>query len=832
MKNFNFLSIIFLITVTIFSCKNNDSSYEVIQIDKNWTFTQVDHDDFKEATVPGCVHADLYANKIIPDPFKGKNEINMKWVGENAWHYTTTFNVQKDFFSLNHTELIFEGLDTYALVFLNDEKIIEADNMYRTWEVDCKSNLCTGENKLDVYFYSPVYHDSLAAMNHPIKLPDSRAYTRKAPYQYGWDWGPEFVTMGIWKPVYLRAWNNFIIGDVYVQQKSITNNLADLSMVVTIQSDIEETCHISILDKGTDLILKASEIELLKGNNNYQIDFQIKDPVLWWTNGLGEPHLYNLELEFEINGKSYTKYENMGVRTLELVQDVDSIGESFYFRLNGEPIFMKGANYIPQNSFPTEVSKSDYEKVIKSAVDANMNMLRVWGGGIYEDDYFYDLCDQNGILIWQDFMFACNMYPGDSGFLLNVKQEVIDQVKRIRNHSCLALWCGNNEVNEGWFNWGWQNALNYSKEDSISVWKDYQMLFENLIPSLVNEYNPSVSYWPSSPKTGWGHDEAKYSGDMHYWGVWWGEEPFEIYEDKVGRFMTEYGFQGFPHWKTVQSFTKTENLKIDHENFLNHQKHPRGMELIQTYMERDYPVPDNLFDYAYVSQLVQAEGVSVALEAHRRAKPYCMGTLYWQLNDCWPVISWSSVDFEYRWKALHYFVREIYDEVMISIHEENTNIQVDVVSDLLKDEHGVMNIVLMDFYGDTLYHKVLEKMISANISEMWLQLSEEIIQSDFDEKKVLFHAKLEMDDNRVFEKIYYFVSPKELTLPECKVLINIDEEGNLELTSDVLAKNVYLFHEDIEFFEKNYFDLLPKQVIAIQVVKNVSAEEINILTLN
>ena len=407
----------------------------------------------------------------------------------------------------------------------------------------------------------------------------------------------------------------------------------------------------------------SEKITLQKGLNSYKTKLSVPDPKLWWPNGMGDQPLYQLDFQIESSNSVDSQNVIFGIRQIELVQQKDSIGESFYFKINGKPFFAKGANYIPQDNFPSRVPDEKYIQTIQTALDANMNMLRVWGGGIYEKDIFYDLCDQKGILVWQDFMFACTMYPGDSAFIENVRQEAIYQVKRLRNHPSIALWCGNNEVDEGWHNWGWQKALNYSASDSTEVWNNYLKIFEKILPEAVSLYSPYTPYIPSSPQNGWGRKESLTHGDAHYWGVWWGAEPFEIYEEKVGRFMSEYGFQGFPDLKTLDSCLLPEDRNLLSPALLNHQKHPRGMELIRTYMELEYKVPDEFEDYAYVSQLVQAYGIKKAIEAHRRAMPRCMGTLYWQLNDCWPVISWSSVDYYNRWKALHYFVRQAYQDV-------------------------------------------------------------------------------------------------------------------------------------------------------------------------
>lgn len=829
-NNDTILYIISLIVLIGTACSRQDN--QIRFLNTGWRLYQQGQDSSQRAMVPGNIFSDLLAEKQIPDPFYGNNEERLQWIGEADWVYETVFTLTDAELNHRHIDLVFEGLDTYASVMLNNQPVLEANNMFRKWEIEMGSILKLGENTLKVTFQSPLKMDSLKAGRNPQKLPDNRAFTRKAPYQYGWDWGPELVTMGIWRPVYLQFWDDILVKDIYIRQDSVFGDAAYMSANIEIEGDQEEDLFVSVRDiDSREYFLKEKKVILSGDANMVSLPFKIDDPAFWWTHGLGDAHLYKMECKVVCGQVQFTDTIQLGIKNLHLVQKDDAYGSGFHFELNGIPVFMKGANYIPQHSFPDQVTKDDYERIIQDVVDANMNMIRIWGGGIYEEDIFYDLCDQNGILVWQDFMFACNMYPGDEAFLANLTQEATEQVKRLRNHVCIALWCGNNEVSEGWFNWGWQQSLNYTPDDSLKVWGDYQQIFENILPQLVEQYHPNVSYWPSSPKTGWGHEEAIYSGDMHYWGVWWGGEPFEIYEEKVGRFMTEYGFQGFPDGRTVQSFCESEKLNMDDPEFLNHQKHPRGMELIQTYMERDFPVPSDLFDYNYVSQLLQAEGVNKALEAHRRGKYYCMGTLYWQLNDCWPVISWSSVDFYGRWKALHYFAQKTFDDITISIAEEDEIIKVYLISDRLQDTDGNLKIQLMDFTGRVLYETLKDERVPINSSLVFAELKKEMLMGSHAAEDILLYVKFTSEDGEIFDRIKYFVPVKDLALPEAKINVEI-ENSFIKLSSDYLVKNVYLFHPEVENFEKNYFDLLPGKEIYVELDSPIDQENLGILFLN
>lgn len=552
--------------------------------------------------------------------------------------------------------------------------------------------------------------------------------------------------------------------------------------------------------------------KLPKGATLIELPYTIENPKLWWCNGLGEAHLYDFDISIHKKRKEIdSNHLKIGLRTIELVQGEDEKGKSFYFKLNGIPVFMKGANYIPSDSFVTRVDAEKYKKVVENAKNAHMNMLRVWGGGIYENDAFYDECDKNGILVWQDFMFACAMYPGDTDFVQNVKQEVIDNVNRLQNHPSIALWCGNNEVDEGWHNWGWQKQYQYTKSDSTKVWNDYKTVFHEVIPKTLDSLVSKEKnvYWSSSPSIGWGRKESLLKGDSHYWGVWWGMEPFEMYTKKVGRFMSEYGFQGMPSMETLQKVIRKEDLNFNSDAVKNHQKHPTGYETIKTYMERDFQVPDNFENYAYISQLLQAEGMKTAIEAHRRAKPYCMGTLYWQLNDCWPVTSWSSVDYYGNWKALHYQVKRSYKDVILSPIKEENAIKVYAVNDNLQDFEGDLNVQLLDFDGEIVWSATEKVTIASNTSAILKAIKEnEFSLYDLSKSvlKVIFTS-----DRNALESLYFFEKSKHLKLTQPNIQIKRLTANSIEITTDVLAKNVMLFSDEPTHFSDNYFDLLPSE---------------------
>jgi beta-mannosidase len=485
---------------------------------------------------------------------------------------------------------------------------------------------------------------------------------------------------------------------------------------------------------------------------------------------------------------------------------------------------MKGANYIPPESFMPKMTSKKYENIIETAVKSNMNMIRVWGGGVYENDDFYTLCDQKGILVWQDFMFACALFPGDEAFVSNVKQEVCDQVIRLQNHPCIALWCGNNEVDEGWKNWGWQKQYNYSKSDSTTIWNNYQRLFEKEIPAVLDSLisKENNRYWPSSPSIGWGKKESLIQGDSHYWGVWWGMEPLETYSKKVGRFMSEYGFQGMPDYSTFQSFAKASEINLNSETVKAHQKHPTGFETIQTYMERDYKVPKAFEDYIYVSQLLQARGFKIAIEAHRSAMPYCMGSLYWQLNDCWPVTSWSSTDYYGRWKASQYQIKRSFESKLIVIKKDFKTIKIELVNDGLLDEKGTLNWRIIKFDGTELNKNSKSIVLNSNSVTNLTELSNAEIPDRKLWNDCMLYAEFINSKGEKTVANYFFVSPKDLILQKPYITYKFIDNNHVELSTNTLAKDVHIQSEGLEF-EDNYIDLLPneKRVIAFKGKKGM-----------
>ena len=441
--------------VILFSFSTRAQELNTIELNTGWKFRRAGTKEWYPATVPGVVHLDLMRNNLIPDPYLRENESKVQWVGEVGWEYLKTFQYDESHFAWRHIDLVFNGLDTYAHVYLNDSLILVADNMFREWYADIKLLLHAGNNSLRIQFPAVLPENKSRYEKLANKLPgDEKVVCRKAAYHFGWDWGPTLVTSGIWRPVYIREWNALNLLGVQFIQKKLTDSAADLAAQFTMFSELDDSAEIRLFMDTVEILRQP--VSLIRGPNVIRSDFSIRNPQRWWPNGMGNPTLYHLGYEVYFNGTLAGKgHQKIGLRTIAMIQDKDSAGKSFYFKVNDIPVFIKGANYIPQDNFLPRVKDSAYRALIHDVKQANMNMLRVWGGGIYEKDLFYDLCDENGIMVWQDFMFACAMYPGNKEFLDNVRDEAIQNIVRLRRHPCIALWCGNNEIDEGWKNNLW-----------------------------------------------------------------------------------------------------------------------------------------------------------------------------------------------------------------------------------------------------------------------------------------------------------------------------------------------------------------------------------------
>ena len=822
----SFLSIVLLFSILL-SCKQSIKDLEYNSLVNHWEFSQKGDSIWKPATVPGTVQTDLLNLGEIAHPFIGTNEDSIQWISKKNWIYKTRVSITEKTLLKSKHFIRFEGLDTYADIFLNDSLITKTNNAFRSWEVDV-SDVLKLENELKIILNSTDLFEKKETEKLDYELPEApRVFTRKPQYQFGWDWGPTIKTMGITKDISLVSYNKIRFKNVFLKTKSISVSKAEISAELSIHTQIKEEVIVQITNNNTKEIFE-SIISVTPEQSEYQVPFSIKNPELWWTHNLGDPYLYNINVELLSEGYQKTSFtKNLGIRSIELVTEKDSIGESFYFKLNGKPVYMKGANYIPQNIFLPDVDQDDYVKLIDDVVNSNMNMLRVWGGGVYEDNFFYQLCDAKGILVWQDFMFACAMYPGNEEFLENVKQEAIENVKRLRQHPSIALWCGNNENSEGWHRWGWKEGKTEAQKQEI--WNGYDAIFNHTLPQVVDSLHPSVSYWASSPKFGRGDKRYLFEGDAHDWWVWHDSYPFEHFEEEVPRFMSEFGFQSFPSYETIEYFTEQNSIDLNHPSFANHQKHSRGFSLIKEYMERDFPIPTKGDDYVYMSQMLQAYGMTKGIHAQRRAKPYTMGTLYWQLNDCWPAVSWSSMDGLGNWKALQYHAKKAFENIIISTTQTKKNVAIYVVNDTFAEVKNTLVISHLDFDGNTLFEE--KNAFNSTINSSEIAFNYDISNREFVKENSFL--KLTYGD---IEYYHYFSKPKNLNLKNQPIDIEIKEnnEGfSIRLASETLQKNVFLYSKTKGAFSDNFFDVVandPKEIQFNTTIK--SKPDILLKTLN
>ncbi len=814
----------YFIILLAFTLKLNALPVKKINLNSSWEFKQVGKNEWLSATVPGTVHQDLINHGLIPDPFYGMNEKKVQWVENEDWIYRTSFEVTADELDYQGAIMTLEGLDTYADVYLNGSLIKKTDNMFVGYDVPVKDVLRKGKNNLQIYFHSPIKVGMPQLETEGFQYPadndhsDKKVsiYSRKAPYSYGWDWGIRLVTSGVWRPITITFYNNAIIEDFYVRQLEISKEIAKLDNSVTVNSldNQKALVKISYSYKNSTPVVISKNVDLKKGENVIEMPFNINNPHLWMPNGWGEAALYDFNAEVYVDGKIVSSQkERIGLRKIRVVMEKDKDGMSFFFEVNGHPMFAKGANYIPDDALLTNITPERMKQMFADVKNANMNMLRVWGGGTYESDMFYDLADENGIVIWQDFIFGCTSYPSDPAFLNRVSQEAEYNIKRLRNHASLGMWCGNNEILEGLRYWGWEKRYD---DPSImeGMFKGYDKLFRELLPSKVKEFDPDRFYMHGSPyESNWGRPESWKIADSHNWGVWYGKKPFESFDTEYGRFMSENGFQSFPEMKTISTFAEPKDYEIESEVMNAHQKASIGNSLIHTYMERDYKVPSKFEDFVYVGLVLQGKGMRHGFEAHRRNMPYCMGTLYWQLNDSWPVVSWSSIDYFGNWKALHYEAKRAFEPILINAIKEGDNLNIYVISDKLEDYKNTnLQLEIINFDGKVISKENIKGDIKSNTSNLYCK--KDFATMSKDGKNTFLLMTLKDNKGKILnQETYYFNKPKNLNLPLAKINYKVKKEDGkytITMNSKQLAKDVFIeIPTQGARFTDNFFDLLP-----------------------
>ena len=799
---------------------------------------------WQRARVPGSVHTDLLANGVIADPYVGAREAELQWIGLADWEYRTRFDVDAATLARAHNDLVFDGLDTFADVFLNGHKLASTDNMFRTWRLPVHGRLKPAGNELRVVFHSPIQHVLAQVQAMPHKLPANydwgfgdepkgvltQNFVRKAGYQYGWDWGPRYVTAGIWKPVRLESRDTLRIADLHIAQDRIDADAAALTAQIDIESDLDDTVTLDLhyarsgLADGQTL---TKRVMLQRGTNRIDVPLRIDHPQLWFPIGYGAQPLYVFSVAVaDAHGVQAEASRRTGLRRVELLHERDDKGRGFAFAVNGVPVFAKGANLIPFDMFPARATRAQQLRVLESARDAHMNLLRSWGGGYYESDEFFDLADEMGILVWQDFMFGGGATPAyDPGFRANVLAEAREQVRRLRDHPSLVLWCGNNEVEAGWLNWGWKKKLeNASPAFAAKAWAGYMQLFGHDLRAVVAENGGGVPYWSSSPSNDLdGKPDVDDTGDRHYWEVWGGPaKPVDAYLDVTPRFMSEYGLQAWPSLRTIATIAKPDEMQIDSPVIRAHQKflYGDGNTRLLKYV-REYGEPKDFADFVYLSQVAQAEGIELAALHHRASRPRTMGTLYWQLNDVWPGASWSSIDWYGRWKALQFHARRFYADVAVAALRNRGETRVSLINDLQQPLAAELRLRVFDFDGKLLREETKPVTLGAAGVTQFGDFADADLLRGAAAKRTLAVFELRDGDATISRGVVYFDAAKNLDLPDPGLHADIAADGEafrITLTAQKLARALWLDFGDLDVeLSDNALTLLPGESIVLRL---------------
>jgi len=795
-----------------------------------WFFSESGAPSWHEAEVPGCVHTDLMRHKLIPPPFLEQNEDKLQWIEERAWRYRCDFDLEDGTLKEEHVELVAEGLDTLAEVILNGEIIANTENMFSEYRWDVRSLLKPTGNRLEIVFSSPMEY--IRARQSPADMPEANdpvggsSHIRKEQCSFGWDWGPRLATCGIYKPLRLHAWSRNRIRSARIEQQH-----KDGAVTVKVHPDLVRKGQVAGVIRR-----QGKTVATLKDDA-----FHIRKPELWWPAGHGSQPLYEIEITLIERGEVVDTWQRrIGLRTIVLDRHADEFGETFQFVVNGRAIFAKGANWIPAHSFVTEVGRQDYDDLLTSAVEANMNMIRVWGGGIYEMEEFYDLCDEKGLLVWQDFMFACALYPGTKEFLRSVEQEARHQVTRLAHRACLALWCGNNEIEQS------PAEILRTRQRKAA----YETVFYKILPDAVARYDGVTAYWPSTPHNPAGYElghNSEDAGDSHFWEVWHARKPVNTYETKRFRFCSEFGMQSYSSPQVARTFCPTGELNVLSPVMEAHQKNPAGNLIILEYISRRYRFPLDYASLAYLSQLNQAYCMKVGVEHFRRSMPCTMGSLYWQLNDTWPGFSWSSLEFGGRWKALHYTARRFYAPVLVSAHllgdetQEKHNrlrntireVALYAVSDLARATKARLEWTLYHIDGRQLLsagrHIRLEPGTSRLVET--LDLSHEIARHG---RNVLYlRIALRVAGEIVSQDTAFLTAPKFMELPRTKIRYAARRKAAGLWELEFHSKG---FHHQVEFdlgetafrASDNFFDLYPGEshTVEARLAENLTLADI------
>ncbi len=808
---------------------------EQVNLGGAWRMREADSETWHSAHVPGSVYADLMADGTMPDPFWRENELDAFERMKKDYVYQRTFTVTEAQLAHAHVELVCEGLDTLAHVSLNGHEIAFADNMHITWVWDVKEQLHTGENTLEIRFDSPIRYCAKKAEEAPgwessDATPGFR-HLRKAHCMFGWDWGPRLPDAGIWRPIFLRTWDAARLENALMLQAH-HDGVVDVTIRPEIAGESAWSAEITAPDGEVMIIPKTTAAEQV---------VTIQNPQLWWPNGLGKQPLYRVTVRLATGD---TRMWRIGLRTMTVSREKDEWGEEFCHVVNGVKVFAMGADYIPEDNILARVTPERTRRLLEDCKAANFNAIRVWGGGYYPDDAFYDICDELGLMVWQDLMYACAFYDLTPDFERSIRVETHQNVARLRHHASLALICGNNEMEM--FMAGANSALiNHRTWEFVPTYPhhitDYVKMFEYILPAIVKETAPQTYWWPASPSSGGNFDAPndENRGDNHYWDVWHGEKPFTEYRKFFFRYASEFGFQSFPCLKSVEQFTLPDDRNIFSRVMERHQRNQAANGKILSYLSQTFRYPNSFDDLLYASQLMQAEAIRYGVEHWRRNRGRCMGAIIWQLNDIWPVASWASIDYYGRWKALHYAAKRFFAPVMISAEEEGELSQNPKINEyhpapLEKSFRlNVCNETLRDVTGEVVWALrtpdgaiVRQNQQTLTIPAMSAKWLDKVDCADASLTGHYVSFAFVVDDVALSEGTCIFCAPKHFEFVDPR--LTVETRGDtLVVTSHAYAKQVWLESEDADLLlDDNAFDMNPGTKV-VRVVKG-TAEKVRV----
>ena len=769
-----------------------------------------------QAAVPGTVLSTLLDNGAIKDPFDGMNEAEACAQTRQAWTFERAFSVDAADLEAAHADLVFEGLDTLAEIRLNGETAARTDNMHRTWRIPAKGLLKPGENTLRITFFPAMDYVEKAAEENP-EVTDRggsdllwTGALRKAHYMFGWDWGPRLPDAGIWRKARVECYGSRL-EDVRIRQEH-RDGAAEVR--VTVLTGAETVCA-ELADPDGKPVGSA------RGRAGETLRLPVARPRLWWPNGLGEQPLYRLRIRALAGGKTEDERElRLGLRTLGVRREKDENGESFALECNGVCFFAMGGDYIPEDSLLTRTSRAKTERLLRDCRDSHFNVIRVWGGGVYPDDDFFDLCDEMGLVVWQDLMFACNTYRMTGAFRENIIREAEDNVRRIRHHACLGLLCGNNEMETAWETW--ENV----RHQPEALKRDYLEQFEAVLKEVCGREAPDVFYWPSSPSSGGGFDDSNGldRGDVHDWSVWHGRRPFSDFTERFPRFCSEFGFESFPCMDTLRTFVHDERDMNPFSRVMeSHQKCLNGNATMLYYLAMTLRYPFSMEKLVHASQWLQAEAIRAGVEHWRRNRGRCMGAVYWQINDCWPVASWSGIDSLGRWKALQYAAGRFFAPVAVSLKAEEGGFGVYVANEQREAFRGRVACRVRDAKGRVLRETVLDAACPplASVRAGGIRTAEA-------DGPCVAEAVLADGEGAVIgENAELTVLPKHFPFEDPRISLRC-EGRKITLKAEAFCMGVELQAGDARFSD-NWFCLYPGEERTVTADRELRAEEVRIL---